>query len=161
MGVLFICDTAEYSCAYGSWNNIRMGLLSASLQYVRHLERGIDASDTIIDSEKSDPTAYKAIQLILKEKDQMTDVDKFIKIVDKHGHNMVDGMNYLNIGGLWAIMNKRDDEGNYTPGNALDILVLIKHVESFVEKKDIRQRLHQVKKVLNHSVTTRQYIKIW
>ena len=152
MGVLFICDTAEYSCAYGSWNNIRMGLLSASLRYLQHLVRGVDASD---------PTAYKAIQLILNEKYKMTDVDRFIEIVDSHGHDMVDGMNYLNIGGLWVIMNKRDDEGYYTPGNALDILILIKQVKSFVDKKDIKERLYSVKKVLNHSVVTKQYIKIW
>ena len=129
-----------------------MGLLSASLRYLQHLVRGVDASD---------PTAYKAIQLILNEKYKMTDVDRFIEIVDSHGHDMVDGMNYLNIGGLWVIMNKRDDEGYYTPGNALDILILIKQVKSFVDKKDIKERLYSVKKVLNHSVVTKQYIKIW
>ena len=34
MGVLFICDTFDYSCAYGSWNNVRMELFRATMRFL-------------------------------------------------------------------------------------------------------------------------------
>lgn len=172
MGVLFLCDTAEYSCAYGSWNIIRMELLYASIRY---LENKIVLHNTqvnsLLDQEHQPPNQikkkdlidtreYDEIQKILIKIKKTTDLDDFIDIVSSQGHDIEDFFIQHNLGGLWAIMNKNDDRGCYSPGNALDIVMLFKYVYDFIENKNVQERIPQLKRLFIHSMSSRQFIRI-
>jgi hypothetical protein len=157
MGVLFLCDTAEYSCAYGSWNKVRMELLNASFRY---LEKKLTIRDKADDGILLNPSGYGAIETFLMEKDKMKDVDIFIEIIDSCGHTMINHFIEFGIGGLWAIMNKQDDTGCYSPGNSLDILMLFKNVEPFIDDNIVRDRIKCMKKLFKHSVASRRFIRI-
>lgn len=158
MGVLFLCDTAEYSCAYGSWNIVRMGLLNASFIYLENKLRLHDIGDN--SGNLLWPNDYSAIQKFLNKKEKMKDVDIFIEIVESHGHSMINMFIQFGIGGLWTVMNKQDDTGYYSPGNSLDILILFKKVEPFVENKNVKERINGMTKLFGHSVASRRCITI-
>jgi hypothetical protein len=88
------------------------------------------------------------------------DVDKFVTYVDKHGHDLVNLFIRFDIGGIWAIMNKQDDIGYYSPGNALDILIMIKNVTEHLDDENVQERIHSISKVLIHSGKTWKPIQI-
>ena len=147
MGVLFICDTKEYSCSYGSWSIVRMGLLRACLRYL-----ALNGPEGLSSKEIDDINNLSTADL--------GDVDKFVTYVDKHGHDLVNLFIRFDIGGIWAIMNKQDDIGYYSPGNALDILIMIKNVTEHLDDENVKERIHSISKVLIHSGKTWKPIQI-
>ena len=153
MGVMFLCDTVEYTCAYSSWNKIRMGLLHASMDFLQGL--------ILVPGHNDDAILAKNMQLLLNEREKMTDVDQFNRIVHEYNHNMIDLLIRMELGGLYALMHKQDDTGYYSPGNALDILILLKKVGARIPDKGVRERIPSIKKLLKHSVATRKPILIF
>jgi hypothetical protein len=55
----------------------------------------------------------------------------------------------MNVYGMFVLMDHPDDQGYYTPGNALDILMTIKTIEPFIEDENVQERLnHGLQKLL-------------
>ena len=167
MGILLLCDTAQFSCDYGHWNNIRMDVLYASLLYLENrlilYERNMVLIDRKTKLKYYSELSLKdinAIKSILRHKTGMVDVFCFNDIVNNYGHDMIDDFIRFDIGGLWSIMSKKDDTGYYSPGNSLDILILLKKLEMYIIDPDLQRDIVQIKKVFNHSVATRKNVQL-
>jgi hypothetical protein len=54
-----------------------------------------------------------------------------------HKLQFIDALNYFDIGGVFALCNKNDFQGYYTPGNSLDICSLLDKIKPFIKIYDI------------------------
>jgi len=151
MGVLFQCIDTDYSCAYGSWNIVRKEMLCATMRY---LESKVDVTDT----EKM--YHNKMICEILGRKVDLTKgVDEFLEEMIIHS-KFINHFIALDIYGLYALINKADDSGYYSPGNSKDILMLFKRVKPFIVDENVLQRITQIRKMFRESVKKNHCITI-
>jgi len=151
MGVLFICVEKEYSCAYGSWNIVRNEMANATMLYLESL---VDVTN----AEKM--YENKMICDILTQKSNLTKgVDDFLETMQQH-REFVNQFIALDIYGLYALLNKPDDHGYYSPGNSKDILMLFKRVKPFILSEDVKQRTSQIRRMFRESVKKNHHITI-
>jgi hypothetical protein len=151
MGVLFQCIDKDYSCAYGSWNIVRKEILAATMRY---LESSVDVTDT----EKM--YHNKMICEILQHKVELTTgVDEFLEVMTNN-RKFINHFIALDIYGLYALTNKADDSGYYSPGNSKDILMLFKRVKPFILDDNVKQRVSQIRKMFRESVKKNHHILI-
>lgn len=151
MGVLFMCIDTDYSCAYGSWNIVRKEMLCATMRY---LESRVDVTDT------GKMYNNKMICEILERKeDLIKGVDEFLEEMTNQ-HKFINHFIVLDIYGLYALINKADDSGYYSPGNSKDILMLFKRVKPFIVDKNVLQRITQIRKMFRESVKKNHCITI-
>lgn len=167
MGILLLLDTAQFSCEYGYWNNIRMEIVYASLLYLENRLILYETNMVLIDN-KTKLKYYSelslkdinAIKNILRHKTGMVDAFCFNDIVNNYGNDMINDFIRFDIGGLWSLMSKSDDIGYYSPGNSLDIIILLKRLEMYITEPVLQKDIVQIKKVFNHSVATRKPVQL-
>ena len=132
MGVDFQCGDKSYSCGYGRWNDIRRAIIYATYLYV------CDTMDV------DDPTesVYKHDLLtmfdscILGNSSHENAVNTVVK--ECHGtYNIIDSLNYFGLVGLYALCYKSDCDGFYSPGNSLDICILLDKLKETFERYTI------------------------
>ena len=151
MGVLFMCIDTDYACAYGSWNIVRKEMLCATMRY---LESRVDVTDT------GKMYHNKMICEILERKvDLIKGVDEFLEEMTNQ-HKFINHFIALDIYGLYALINKADDSGYYSPGNSKDILMLFKCVKPFIVDENVLQRITQIRKMFRESVKKNHCITI-
>jgi len=151
MGVVFECIEKDYSCSYSSWNAVRVEMACATMRY---LESEVDMMDT----EKMQQN--QIIYEILAHKVNLTEsVDEILAIMSDYP-NFINYFIALDIYGLFVLLNKGDDTGYYSPGNAKDILMLFKLVKSFILNDHVKQRIPHIRKLFRESVNTNHYITI-
>ena len=151
MGVLFMCIDTDYSCAYGSWNIVRKEMLCATMRY---LESRVDVTD----QEKM--LHNKMICEILEHKVELTKgVDEFLEVMTNN-RKLINHFIAFDIYGLYALTNKADDCGYYSPGNSKDILMLFKRVKPFILSEDVQQRISQIRRMFRESVKKNHCITI-
>jgi hypothetical protein len=151
MGVLFICVEKEYSCAYGSWNIVRNEMATATMRYLESL---VD----ITNAEKMHEN--KLICDILTQKENLTKgVDEFLETMYQN-KRFINQFIELNIYGLYALLNKADDHGFYSPGNSKDIILLIRKIKPFIEVENVLERIPGIRKMLRESVKKNHHITI-
>jgi len=132
MGVLFVCGDFDYSCAYGSWSIVRMEIFRATLRYMKDCQK---------EYKKEDRRRYDIIRHILSYKNEMTDVDKMLEMFNQYPE-WIELLKVMDLHGMFVLMDHPDDQGYYTPGNAMDILITIKIIEPFIEDENTQQRLN-------------------
>lgn len=120
MGVDFCCEDKLYSCGYGRWNSIRRAIIYATYLYVRDYNEINEPNEqvyrhdllTMFDSCILGNAAHEnAVNTVVKEC-HCTD-------------NIIDSLNYFGLVGLYALCYKSDCDGFYSPGNSLDICILL------------------------------------
>lgn len=145
MGVDFYCGDVTFGCSYGYWNDIRIEIIKATFAYIqdKHEKDNESYGDVPEDGKGSNYYVYMKDLIEMKSKVlspqipemfipmQMSVLDLFVKTCN---FNCVNALNKFGVGGLFALCNKSDCEGYYTPGNALDICELFNRVKSFVQK---------------------------
>jgi hypothetical protein len=151
MGVLFLCIDQEYSCAYGSWNIVRKEMLCATMRY---LKSRVDVTDP-------EKMLYnKMICEILEHEVGLTKgVDEFLEIMTEN-RKLINHFIALDIYGLYALTNKADDCGYYSPGNSKDILMLFKRVKPFIMDENVAQRVSQIRRMFRESIKKNHCITI-
>jgi hypothetical protein len=155
MGVEFHCLETEFGCSYGSWNKIRISIITATFEYIQNkfendkeLHKDVDEEDKDYIGEGSSYYLYmtliqKFIDIsITKQSFQSIfdlEIDNIINklIIDCHKLEFIDALNYFDIGGVFALCNKNDFQGYYTPGNSLDICSLLDKIKPFTKPYDI------------------------
>jgi hypothetical protein len=85
--------------------------------------------------------------------------------------NLLNALNKFHLGGLFALCNQSDCNGHYTPGNSLDICILLdiiepnlKSYESYdciYQENQFNQFYNYLYKVFEHSHTNKCIIRIW
>ena len=95
-----------------------------------------------------------------EEKENLTKgVDDFLETMEQN-KRFINQFIELDIYGLYALLNKADDHGFYSPGNSKDILMLFKRVKSFILGEDVQQSISQIRRMFRESVRKNHHITI-
>jgi len=86
-------------------------------------------------------------------------VDEFLEIMTEN-RKLINHFIALDIYGLYALTNKADDCGYYSPGNSKDILMLFKRVKPFIMDENVEQRVSQIRRMFRESVKKNHCITI-
>lgn len=149
MGIDLTCETKDFSCSYSCWHNIRAELIEATFAYLEDLiAKNID-----IYEENSVLTHLKQYINEIREygaslENNKPPINPFALLSSKR--DLFDAFSeysgdlcFINIliqfgvGGIYALCNKSDCDGFYTPGNSYDICQLIMIIKPFtIKNKD-------------------------
>jgi hypothetical protein len=129
MGVDFECGDKSYSCGYGRWNNIRRSIIYATYLYVREYNNPDDVHSLI----------YKHVLLTMFDgciiwNSAHTGAVGMIIQECHESNSIIDSMNYFGLVGLYALCYKSDCDGFYSPGNSLDICILLDKIKDTFEQ---------------------------
>ena len=155
MGILLMCNDADYSCGYSRWNTIREEIANAAVRYLQTIyEELLQSND--------EENAYTR-----------TELEKLIEYVDTNNCCTITDFGYLfidkdfvnlfirfDVGGVYALLNKSDDDGYYSVGNAVDIVKTFELVETHIVFDDVKSSLPYIKKVFEESVRLGKMIRI-
>jgi hypothetical protein len=153
MGIWIFCDTSEYSCSYGRWNNFRMATIDATFNYIKS-----HAIST--ECEREQFYVNKMLEIINKiESEPDLKIDIFLYYCNQQ--HFVDGLIFLNLYGLYAFCNKSDCDGYYSIGNSHDIFQLFNLINDFyIDKEYTKHMIKRVKKIFKHSIRKRKIVTI-
>ena len=155
MGILLMCNDAEYSCGYSRWNTIREEIANAAVRYLQTIyEELLQSND--------EENAYTR-----------TELEKLMEYVDTNNCCTITDFGYLfidkdfvnlfirfDLGGVYALLNKSDDDGYYSVGNAVDIVKTFELVETHIVLDDVKSSVPDIKKVFEESVRLGKMIRI-
>ena len=150
-----MCDDAEYSCGYSRWNTIREEIANASVCYLQ--------------------TVYDELLRTNDEQNShtQTELERLLEYIDTnncctttdYGHlfadkDFVNLFIYFNVGGVYALLNKSDDDGYYSLGNAVDIVKTFEFVSPYIAIDHVKESLPFIKEVFDESVRSGKMINI-
>jgi hypothetical protein len=177
MGVDIKCNDKGFGCGYGTWNDIRIQIIKATFIYLeKKFEE--DLQNPLHLDERDDDNYYGEGSYYYYT---MNHLKKFMSIIRQnmeinnvirtcYNMNYIDSLNYFGVGGLFALCNKNDCDGYYSPGNSYDICNLLTKIEAFMEKENyIYEKIYvnddeyycdSVFDTFKESSTTGQYVRI-
>jgi len=123
-----------FGCAYNSWNEIRTKIVYATFKYIETIdnEENKEYIETI-----REITSFIANDINSSRRPSV----RFIEIINTE-QMYIDTLIYFNVGGLYALCNKSDCEGFYSPGNSYDICRLLDLIEPFIEIDEYYERIY-------------------
>lgn len=168
MGIDLKCGETRFGCSYGFWDTIIIDILEATFIYIECL---------ILD----DATTKE-------DKDELKELIK-IKNYDLAGNYFLNGnqctvdsliswcrdteylnkLNYFKLGGLFALCNQSRCSGYYTPGNSLDICILLDTIKPNLKNYESFECIYEeyafndyhLYNIFEHSHTTKTKVTIW
>ena len=154
MGFSIYCNGVAYSCGYTAWMIFREEIAKASMDYLR------EKFTEIMFGEPEYSYTWSQLKKIMEHHDLVgcVTVPDFL--------DLFSNMDFLNtfihydLGGVFALLNKSDDDGYYTAGNALDISQTLAILEKYVASDEIKSQLPDIKKVFYESVNKRMRITL-
>ena len=121
---------------------------------MRYLESRVDVTDP------AKMLHNKMICEILEHKVELTKgVDEFLEVMTDN-RKLINHFIALDIYGLYALTDKADDYGYYSPWNSKDILMLFKRVKPFILLENVQQRISQIRRMFRESVKKNYCITI-
>jgi hypothetical protein len=135
----FICGDKRFHCSHKSWNELRNNIILATIEY---LEDTLNTTEEIPDHEvyNHDYYALHALHLLEQfyKETKDTPVDRIVLLSKLVRTNMffINALTYFGIIGLYELCYKTDGEGHYSPGNALNISLLLDKIEPYLQKKE-------------------------
>lgn len=146
MGVDFYCCEKYSHMSYSTWNNMRTTAIMATKKY---LKKQVDTENMLLDKDKIHHSPLLSYFIEMEEKS----LDNFINITNNL--DFVDDLIYFDVGGLFALCNKSDCDGFYSPGNSLDICKLFELIEPYV--KEIDENIHDMIYIYNNHMNNDEY----
>jgi hypothetical protein len=150
MGIDLTCETKDFSCSYSCWHNIRAELVEATFAYLEDLianqTKGIDEESSVFGHLNQYITEIRE-QCASFENDKPP-INPFALLYSKRTifnafSEHLGDLCFINIliqfgvGGIYALCNKSDCDGFYTPGNSYDICELLNVIKPFtIKNKD-------------------------
>jgi hypothetical protein len=158
MGIQILCNEESYSCGYTSWSVFREEIANASVRYLRALYDRMRLRNVEADAEEvAEQTCLEKIIEYIDTNNCCTIEDFALFFKDMEFQN---AFIYFELGGVYALLNKSDDDGYYTVGNSLDIVDTMEIIESHIVYDDVKSRYNTIKKVFEESVLTRKVVSI-
>lgn len=122
-------DNKEVNFSYGNWKSMREIIVKISFF---HLESILNNPKN-----KGHKLHEKIMRNLIKSMfgqklEPDTNLSELVTVYMHNSFNL-DALIYYEMGGLYALCNKRDNEGYYTPGNSLDICNLLDEIEESVK----------------------------
>jgi hypothetical protein len=142
MGIDLNSGTYYFRTSYSYWNKLRNVVIESTLKYIQH-----------IISKNTENTNPDYQNLLVDIKFFLKKVDEIIYNYNKNYHQeaillnviisliksnlfCLDTLIRLDVGGLFSLCYKPDNQGFYSPGNSLDICMLFDTIEPFVKEVD-------------------------
>lgn len=120
--------------SYGNWKSIREIIIKISFFHIQSILN--DTKNKVQDNEENiyEKIMRNLVTNILGQHVKTPDTT-LAELVTIYMHNSLnlDAIIHYEMGGLYALSNKRDYEGYYTPGNSLDICNLFDEIEETVK----------------------------
>ncbi len=194
MGVDFYCGDCAFYCSYSGWDSIRRHIMKACFDYItdKFAKDQANFANANVNVEEDDTGEYASyhrhmnnikpiiaiVEEVNKERRRMqpesapnvitfinacnNDVGVFVTACDKF--DSIDALIYFNINGLYALCNKSDCEGYYSPGNSSDICQLLDLIKPFIKVNDeyVYERIYEgdLYKLFTESATKRLIVTI-
>ena len=133
MGVDFYCNDKTFSCSYGNWNIRRMAILKATYNYLIYTISNYKNEDYSEEELKDQIERHLIIINEIFENGLVQNIDKFLHNVYSKRHFSLDTIIKYGAGGIYALLNKSDCEGHYSPGNCLDICILLDLIKEYYD----------------------------
>jgi hypothetical protein len=127
MGIELACGEKSFNCSYSYWNTIRTDILKATFDYID----GLFKDETILEEDINEAND------LLKLKKMVFGGDRCLMdplIVLCRDIEFLNAFNKFNLGGVFALCNQSDCSGYYTPGNSLDICILLDTIKPYLKK---------------------------
>lgn len=173
MDITIVCDDIDFRCSYSYWNKIRTNIIKASIDYIsnKFIRDKYLYTTTDVDDEKyigigSYYDYYKGnienMITVINEGNKMNfyyvnmdmQLDNTIKNFMKQTVEFknLSSLNYFELGGLFALCNLSDFEGYYTPGNSLDICLLLDKIKFYMKKYEGYNSIYNMNIVLGNTI---------
>jgi hypothetical protein len=144
MKLNIFCGDKSFSSSYTYWYKIRSNIIKASIDYIKYKFNKNNELYKMIDNKDDKNYIGKGsyynccmndmnhiINAIYDE--NMDNIMKnFIRLTSELKTILV--LNYFELGGLFALCNQSDCGGYYTPGNSLDICLLLDKIKFCMKK---------------------------
>lgn len=158
MGIDILCNGESYSCGYTAWSVFREEIANASIRYLRSVyEQMLTREEQPNNEQLAEQTCLEKIFEYIDTNNCCTLEDFFRFFKDMEFQN---AFIYFELGGVYALLNKSDDDGYYTVGNSLDIVDTMELIEPHIIYDDVKTRYNLIKKVFEESVLTRKVVSI-
>ena len=157
MGIMLYSGDTSFECSYDSWYQIRNAIIKATMDYIQSTyEKDIELYSHLTKEDEKwigigSLYNYYVIKLLElrrvleKQQDKKKELDDTIGVFNRmfiqaysnmDVINLLNALNFFDIGGLYALCNQSDCEGYYTPGNSLDICALLDRIEPFLKRNN-------------------------
>jgi hypothetical protein len=155
MGICINCEGSLFSCGYSHWNTIREEIANAAIAYLREEHAKME------DANETDSYNYQQLSRILDYVDEYNcgTISDFMYLFENA--DFLNTFIYYHLGGVFALLNKSDDNGYYTAGNSLDICETIDIVFDHIQYEDIKAGIPAVKSVFEKSVNERKCVVVY
>ena len=158
MGIDILCNGESYSCGYTAWSVFREEIANASIRYLRSLyDQMLRRAEQPNTEQLAEQTCLEKIFEYIDTNNCGTLEDFFRFFKDIEFQN---AFIYFELGGVYALLNKSDDDGYYTVGNSLDIVDTMELIEPHIIYDDVKTRYNSIKKVFEESILTRRVVSI-
>ena len=158
MGVAIVCGEKTFSCGYKRWNDFRIGVIQATIQYI---ETVLKPTEQINENKCFLNQLLEFVELVHLEKaDENFDDFVFLMQTSKnqdHVH-IQDAFIHFGLGGLFVLCYKTDCDGYYSVGNSVDICDLFKKIHGCMDK--FCPSWKQVRSVFREGVKKRELVMV-
>lgn len=155
MTIDIICADKTFSCSNIYWYKIKTNIIKASMDYLKDKFTKDQELYTSQDTGNADYIGIGSyydyymnnMTELINEIGEINKSDFYYVNIDIQLDNTirvfmsfaselknVSSLNYFDVGGLFSLCNQSDNEGYYTPGNALDICLLLDKIKFYMKK---------------------------
>jgi len=152
MGILFVCKKVNYSCSYGNWMEFREWVGDLAIQVLRKKRESLPQTE--------EDFLYRETTRLLEhcEIENVGTHSDYLRVL--YNTDFLNLFIFYHLGGIYALLNKSDDDGYYSVGNSIDIVRSFEVIEPLIVEDDLKQRLNRVKAVFEESVRTNENVVI-
>lgn len=154
MGIYLLCNGVSYSCGYSSWMVFREEIANASIRYLKKIYDEMLLTNT---EQTHEQTRLEQLLEYVNVNECGTLPDYLRLFNDNDFLNLYI---YYNLGGVFSLLNKSDDDGFYSIGNSVDIIETLNLLEPYFLYDDVKRQYELVKNVFKESVLSLQIVVI-
>ena len=173
MGIDIYCDDKTFSCSHNYWYKIKTNIVKATIDYIKDKitkDKEAFTTEDINDENYIGVGSYyeyymNNINEIINEINEVNknnfyyvnmdmQLDNTIKVFMSFASEFknLSALNYFGLGGLFALCNQSDSEGYYTPGNSLDICLLLDKIKFYMKKYEGYNCIYKSTMVTNSTI---------
>jgi hypothetical protein len=145
MGIGLTCEDTECFYSYTFWNDVRIHLAKAAIQYLKIIKTTLPRNGDLDDLVTAQPKAVFS--------------DMFLFHYELFGHYR-SVMTCNGLEGIFALLDRGHTEGEYSIGNCHDIVRSIKTVKHCIQDPDVMDAIPELIKVFEAGIRLGKNVQI-
>ena len=161
MGIHLACDNVSYSCGYGAWDTAREEIAHAAVTYLRSIYDYMltgNLYNGFVEEEQAEVQVRIEKLLEYVEVNNCVTIRDFIQMLSDFDFQNI--FILFDLGGVYALLNKSDDDGYYSVGNSYDIAHTLSIIDNYVIYDEVKRNYMYIKKVFDESRDTKKRVVI-